>query len=70
VEQNDDFFDITSSEIDEDQNNAELYMEMLFHHFDNSSAIVELGTVKVNSTFAVFSSDVIFLNSTYWNTTI
>ena len=70
VEQNDDFFDITATEIDEDPNNADFYIEMLFHHFDNSTAIVELGTVQVNSTLAVFSSDVIFLNSTYWNTTI
>lgn len=70
LEQNDDFFDIDASTISEDQTNSEFYREMLFHHFDNSSAIVSLGSVKVNATLAVFSSDLIFLNETYWNTTI
>ena len=70
LEQSDDFFDVEASSINEDQTNAELYRQMLFHHFDNSSEIIALGTVKVNSTLAVFSSDSIFLNETYWNTSI
>jgi hypothetical protein len=68
LEQNDDFFDVKSEAFNE--TNSELYRQMLFHHFDNSSAIITLGTVKINSTLSVFSSDLIFLNETYWNTSI
>jgi hypothetical protein len=70
LEQNDDFFDVKASEIAEDQTNSQFYREMLFHHFDNSSEIIRLGTVQVNATLAVFTSDLIFLNSSFWNTTI
>jgi hypothetical protein len=69
MEQNDDFFDVEASEIDTDQTNSEFFREMLFHHFDNSSEIIRLGTV-VTSTGAEFNSELIFLNKTYWNTSI
>jgi hypothetical protein len=69
LEQNDDFFDIEATEIQSDQTNSEFYREMLFHHFDDSKEIVRLGTV-ISSTGAEFNSDLIFLNKTYWNTTI
>jgi hypothetical protein len=69
LEQNDDFFDIQASDIQSDQTNSEFYREMLFHHFDDSNEIIRLGTV-VSSSGAEFNSDLIFLNKTYWDTTI
>lgn len=70
IEQNDDFFDVPNDFIQVDLTNEEFYREMLFHHFNDANEIIRLGTVEVNSTLSVFDSDSIFLNSTYWNTTI
>ena len=70
LEQNDDFFDLDADFVQGDVTTIQFYREMLFHHFDDSNEIVRLGTVQINETLAVFNSDLIFLNETYWNTTI
>lgn len=70
VEQNDDFYDVESDFIEGDVTNVEFFREMLFHHFNNAGEIIRLGTVQVNDTLAVFNSDLIFLNETYWDTDI
>jgi hypothetical protein len=71
MEQNaDDFFDLTAEELQSDVTGVTFFREMLFHHFDDSAEIIRLGTVQVNETFSFFDSDQIFLNSTYWNTTL
>ena len=70
LEQTDDFYDVNASFVQGDVTNIAFYREMLFHHFNDANEIIRLGTVDVNATLSVFSSDRIFLNSTYWNTTI
>jgi hypothetical protein len=71
VEQNaDDFFDLTAEDLQSDVTGVAFFREMLFHHFEDSAEIIRLGTVKVNESFSFFDSDQIFLNSTYWNTTL
>ena len=70
LEQNDDFFDVAADFIVGDVTNVAFYREMLFHHFNDANEIIRLGTKQVNSSLSVFDSDLIFLNSTYWNTTI
>ena len=71
IEQNaDDFFDLSAEDIQSDVTGLEFFREMLFHHFDDSTEIIRLGTLQVNESYSFFESDKIFLNSTYWNTTI
>lgn len=68
LEQNDDFFDFSTQDLERD--GMTFFREMLFHHFDNSAEIIRLGTVKFNDSISYFESDLVYLNSTYWNTTI
>jgi hypothetical protein len=70
IEQNDDFFDLSAEAIQSDVTGVDFFREMLFHHFDDSAEIIRLGTVQVSGSTAKFDSDLIFLNATYWNTTI
>lgn len=70
LEQTDDFYDVTADFVQGDVTNIAFYREMLFHHFDDANEIIRLGTVMVNETLSVFTSDRIFLNSTFWDTTI
>lgn len=70
LEQNDDFYDVTADFVQGDVTNLAFYREMLFHHFNDAAEIIRLGTVMINESLSEFNSDRIFLNSTFWNTTI
>ena len=69
LEQNDDFYDVDATFVSGDVTGVEFFQELLFHHFNDANEIVRLGTVTTGNT-AEFLSDRIFLNSTYWDTTI
>lgn len=66
VEQDDAFYDIDADEIEEDVTNDPFYNQVLLHHFDNLTAVIEDGTVPVEGGGTEFNADRIFLDEDYW----